>query len=116
MKTRILVLVLLLVGLSIAIAEEIKPGPEPAPWWQRVEQTQDLVFRWLTFISLAGGTAITIFVGFYMKFKTELKEAKDRADRASTEKRALQAQVTDLAKQMPPPPPATVVIDSDGAK
>lgn len=105
MKT--LLLVLLLVGTT-AIAQQT--GPEPAPWWQRVEETQNLVFKWLTFITVVGGAVITAGVGLWMKYKTEMSGAQERMNRATEEKRILQAQVQELAKQMPPPAAPVVPI------
>lgn len=101
MKTRILLVVLFLVCTAVAQ----NPGPEPAPWWMRVEETQTLALKWIAALSIVMTALITAIGALWMK----VKEMTHRQDRASEDKRQLQNQVTDLAKQIPPPPSAVLI-------
>lgn len=113
MKARILLLFLLLfLFLIFAASAQQAAGPEPAPWWQRVEDTQALFFKWLGFLTLAGGALTTWAVGLYVKLKVEVREAKERLNRQTSDRQQIQAQVTDIAKQITPPAPLVVAPDA----
>lgn len=100
MKLRILWISLFLVGIALgAEVATTSAGPEPAPWWMRVEEAQSLALRWIGFIGIVLTALITMLGALWMK----VKELKERMERATEDKRALQLQVTDLAKMVPPP-------------
>ena len=113
---RSLVALFFLFVIYAALAVESVPGqngPEPAPWWMRVEEAQDLAIKWLGFITAVGMAFMCAILVLWTKYK----ELRDRMNRASIDRQQLQAQVTDLAKQLPPPAaPAVVLVDGDAPK
>lgn len=99
--------------VATAVGVESVPGqdgPEPAPWWMRVEEFQSLALKWLGMVSVVGGAIISAVWVLWTKYI----ELKERMNRATLDRQQLQAQVTDLAKQIPPPtPPVVPVIVAD---
>lgn len=103
MNTRIvLLIVLILCAFCVRYAFGAESGPEPAPWWMQVEAGQALALKWIATVSIVLTAVITTVGALWMK----IQELKDRMNRASAEKMALQKQVTELAAQLPPPAPA----------
>lgn len=102
------VILLLLLLSCVAMAEptvvQTAAGPEPAPWWMRVEEFQDLAMKWLAFLTLVGGAVVTLFVGIAIKIQAGLKEIRGRQDRCKEALTNVQCQVVDIAKQVPPAP------------
>lgn len=88
-------LVILLAITATAIAQ----GPEPAPWWQRVEETQSLALKWtgaLTVILGALATLIAFIIG-------KVNELKARVERQSEKTDLQQQQITSIALNTTPP-------------
>lgn len=98
MKTFIAIAILALTATSIA-------GPEPAPWWQQVEEMQGLLLKWITALSIIATALIGAIFSLWALFNSKLNDVRNRQDRASEEKRELQGKVVELAEKLPPNPP-----------
>lgn len=97
-------LFILAAGISWA-ADNI--GPEPAPWWQRVEEAQALAIKWigaLTIIIGALATLIAFVIGKVSELKARIENQNRRQD-------AQQQQITNIATAIPP---AILPGDSNG--
>lgn len=85
-----------------AAAAAVATGPEPAPWWMRVEETQALALKWLAALTVIGG-ALTAFVLFMLGKIQEIKaRVEKQADRSDTQ----QQQIHDIALAAMPTPPS----------
>lgn len=112
MKAFLCSLYVVVIMLSVMVLQAVAAdgtGPEPAPWWMRVEEFQGLALKWLTTITIVGGALVATFLALGVKLLAAIKELKERANRASVEKQALQCQVTTLAANMPAPPAPIVL-------
>lgn len=82
---------------TVALAD----GPEPAPWWQRVEETQSLALKWIGSLTVVLGALATL-VAFVIGKVNELKaRVEAQSHRVDTQ----QTQITTLAQNAPPPQP-----------
>lgn len=86
MKTRLFlrrflfVCLLSIVGIVAAYAVDAvqgEAGPEPAPWWMRVEDAQNLAMKWLAALTVIGG-ALTGFVLFVLGKVQEIKARMEK--------------------------------------
>ncbi len=85
-------------------------GPEPAPWWMKVEEAQTLAMKWLaTLTVIAGG--IAGFVAYVLAKVNAIKEqqreqAQQQADAQKAQNDRLNVhaeQITTLALTSAPP-------------
>lgn len=89
----------------------VAQGPEPAPWWQQVEQTQALFEKWcvaLTVMIAAVAGVITFVITKIFAVKELLHKQKEeldkRLDRQRSDLTSQQAQINTVALNSPPPP------------
>lgn len=92
----------LIIALPVVCFAE---GPEPAPWWQRVEDTQTFALKWIGSLTVILGALATL-LGFIVGKVNELKE---RVKRQSEKMESQQAQITNIALASPSTSPSNVV-------
>lgn len=80
-----LILAILFLTAACAIATD---GPEPAPWWQNVENSQALAMKWLAALTVIAG-GITAFISFLLgkvnTIREQLRQQSARLDSHGTQ-------------------------------
>lgn len=105
MKKRLLIL--LLVTANIAYAQV---GSEPDPWWKQVENWQTLAVKWIGALTVIVGALATLAALVVQKLtqirnsmNEHVQETDKRLCRQREDIQIAQAQIVDIAKQVPPP-------------
>lgn len=98
----VIMLFCVFVGACLAAdAVNTAEGPEPAPWWMRVEDAQALAVKWLSALTVIAGALAALAMFIIGK----VKEIKDRMESQSKRLNEVQGQVHTLAVNAAPPAP-----------
>lgn len=101
MKTKLLFVFLLLGATAFAQTFQVDTS-EAEPWWKQVDETQALLVKWITALTMVATVLVGAIFSVWMLFKSKMVEIQNRQDRLGEEKRDLQRQITDVAMATDP--------------
>lgn len=96
MKTKLTV-ILLLIG-TVAFAQTFQVDTSEAePWWKQVDQTQALLVKWITMLTMVATVLVGAIFTVWALLKSKVDELKASHVREREDTRVLQAQVNAVA-------------------